>query len=397
MRYDTYVGGEIVITPPVPADTIAGSAFAAETVTDAGRQVFLLADPDRRATVILPAGAEGYTRDPEDIAGHLNEIINLVGDGHVYTGELRCEGDRHDDIWRVRVVDGQAVEEYAEVVYPADFVVPEGPAVVFSSDAARTWLTEPVEQVNGTGLVRGHDFGVDVDELYDPARGDSPADWVDQMVAAFNQREAPHVWRNASGVSVEVVETVDPDGLPDGGAVVVVDLAGVRLASRWLEADHLTGYEYDHDRRATKPQLDAAIEALSTTAGVVNAVVERHRVARAAGAIAVATRTGQVRLGHVNYHTPGLPASDAVAGRWTFAVAAGADFPTAWDASVAEFRTDPQMWELAHQAGHGLNYGDLIDHGQHILARHGLELLPEPAAESITVDHDTPLVDCGRR
>lgn len=397
MSYDTYVGGEIVITPPLPADTIAGSPFTAETVTDAGKEVFLLADPHRRATLVLPAGAQGYTRCPEDIAGHVNEIINLVGDGHVYAGGLRCEGDRHDDIWRVRVVDGQAVEEYAEVVYPADFTVPAGPAVVFDPAAARAWLCEPLADLDGTGFVRGDDFGVDVNGRYDAINDDRPADWLTRLLPAFAAGEAPQVWRTTEDLAIEVVETVDAEGVADGGAVVVVQIGHARLASHWLEADDLTAYESDHRGRGSKPQLDAVCEALSTAAEVINLLVHRHRTAQATAA-ALGSRAGGAQYGHVNYHTPDQHADEATVGRWTFLLAPQvADFPAAWRAAVAEFRTDPQMRELAHQAGHGLNYGDLIDHGQHILARHGLDLLPEQAAGSVTVDHDTPLVDCDRR
>src|SRR5947207_353707 len=62
------------------------------------------------------------------------------------------------------------------------------------------------------------------------------------------------------------------EGVADGGAVLVVEVGGARLASRRLAADELTRYEYDERHRATKPRLDAVIEALTRAADEVNAL-----------------------------------------------------------------------------------------------------------------------------
>jgi hypothetical protein len=116
---------------------------------------------------------------------------------------------------------------------------------------------------------------------------------------------APHVWRTTPGVALEVIETVGPEGYADGGAVLVVQVGGLRVASRWLDWKDLASAEYGQDGQPTRPQLDAAVEALDVTAWTVNQVVEQHRAVRAADAAArttlttIPSLTGQLRLADV--------------------------------------------------------------------------------------------------
>lgn len=202
------------------------------------------------------------------------------------------------------------------------------------------------------------------------------------------------MWRTAAGVDVEVIETCDVEGEVDGGAVLVADVGGLRLASQRLDAGELARHEYDRDNAGSKTQLDAAIEALARAAEVLNAVVDGHRTRRIVDARTLTAHVGGVRLGHVNFHTPGLRPRDAVVGRWTFVVAAWvADFAAAWQAAIDEFRADPDMRARAAREGYGLNYGDLVEHGTGILARHGLTLLPDCGNDEVTVEHDEPLID----
>ena len=160
--------------------------------------------------------------------------------------------------------------------------------MIFDPGAARTWLAEP----SGDDLSRGQaDFNVDTDGVYDPT-AHSPADWVERMLhhLAGEHPAAPQVWRTAPGVAVDVVETIGPEGYGDGGAVLVVQVGGLRVASGWLHCKDLAGAEYGQDLQPTRPQLDAAVEALEVAARTVNEVVERHRAVRAADA---ATRASQ--------------------------------------------------------------------------------------------------------
>jgi hypothetical protein len=71
--------------------------------------------------------------------------------------------------------------------------------------------------------------------------------------------------------------------------VLVVQVGGLRAASRWLECKDLAGAEYGEQGRPTRPQLDAAVEALGAAAHTVNDVAERHRAVRAAEAATRAT------------------------------------------------------------------------------------------------------------
>ncbi len=388
----TYVHGEIAITPPAPAPVLAGSRFTAETAWAADSEVFAVPDQQGRYASIKATSPDGATRAPQNLVEHVNAIIDLIGPGHTLTGELYCEGPGVQDIWQVRVVDGRAVAEDAVVVFPGDCAVPAGPAVTFDPSAARAWLSEHVT-AGGGGLIRAGQYAIDVAGVYDAASGDLPADWVERLVHAFAHGAAPQVWRTAAGLAIEVVETCDAQGVADGGAVLVVEVGGARLACRRLAADELTRYEYDERGRATKPRLDAVIEALTRAVEEVNALLDGHRTRRVVDAHTLAGQVGGVRFGHVNFHTPGVKPRDAVVGRWTFVVAGWvADFATAWQAAIEVFRADPQVRALAALDDYSLNYGDLIEHGAAILARHGLTLLPD-VGDEVTVDHDEPLFD----
>ncbi len=100
------------------------------------------------------------------------------------------------------------------------------------------------------------------------------------------------------------------------------------------------------------------------------------------------------RVGYVNYHTPTQPEQDSTVGTWRFRLASTVtDFRSAWRAAVHEFATSPEMIGYAREVGHPLNYGDLIDLGDVILARHGLTLDCAPPGDSVTVDHDAVLIE----
>ncbi len=106
------------------------------------------------------------------------------------------------------------------------------------------------------------------------------------------------------------------------------------------------------------------------------------------------TGNGGTRYGYVTYHTPTQRAADSVVGTWRFRIDDDAvDFSDAWWAAVQEFTDDPDIQARCRRAGYALNYGDLIEYGAAILARHGLRFEPDPRGDEVLVDHDDVLVD----
>jgi hypothetical protein len=82
----------------------------------------------------------------------------------------------------------------------------------------------------------------------------------------------------------------------------------------------------------------------------------------------------QPRFGYVSYRTPTLPAKDSTVGTWRFRLdETVAGFRSAWDAAVREVIHSPEMVAYVRGTGLSLNYGDMIDLGGEILARHGRE------------------------
>jgi hypothetical protein len=290
-----YVGAQIEIRPPVPAHMLAGTRYLPDDMDDTDSEVVVVIDHSDYSdhSRIVPRADNRQTNRPEAIVGDVQGLVDFLGPGYAYRGQLRIDDATGEPPSRVRVVaDGErrtAIREDADYVYAADYLVPAGPAAVFDLGAARTWLAVPGDD----GLSRGQaDFNIDTDSVYDPTEH-SPADWVERMLhhLAGEHPAAPHMWRTAPGVAVEVVETIGPEGYADGGAVLVVQVGGLRVASRWLDWKDLAGAEYGQDGQPTRPQLDAAVEALEVTARTVNQVVEQHRMVRAADAATKATLT----------------------------------------------------------------------------------------------------------
>lgn len=281
MNDDAYVSGEITVDPPVPTAMLATAHFHDPQIAyDMGRALCLPDDGDGTHTTIVCAATDGMTSRTGTLVDDLTELLALLGGGHTFTGEITCTGPGELEHWRVRVVDGAAVAEDAAIVFPADYALTAGPAVVFDPGAARTWLAAHAE-----------DYNIDPHGTYSPTNDDRPGDWIERIIGALSgsASPAPHVWRTAPGVDVEVVETVGVEGWADGGAVLVVEVSGVRIASRWLDDDDLAD-RGDTDSRGfgIRPQIDVAVEALGTAAREVNDLVERHRRVRASDAAAAA-------------------------------------------------------------------------------------------------------------
>lgn len=304
MADEYYVGGMIEVCPAPPAQILTGTRFDPATLDarkhdDDAPQVWLITDDPASHALADACDLVAYnigeiaalhpdciTLHPERIAGDLTELVALLGDGFTYHGSLRIDSGSGEPPSRIRVAqigDARIVQEHsAEYVYPADYGIPDGPAVVFNPDATRAWLSERRDD----GTARAVQYNLSLKAMYDPTADDSPGDWLCRLLNDASDPDGlpPHAWRLADSVQVEVVETVGVGNHADGGAVLVVEVGGLRLASQWFGCDDLGTYGGDPYGRPTVPQLDVAIQALTAAAAAINWMVEHHRTVRAADA-----------------------------------------------------------------------------------------------------------------
>lgn len=284
MSDTTRVSGTIRITPPVPAHRLAGSGFAPGPAQDDELAVRLCTTDTADGVGCYDAvGAavdeDGRMQDAHQLVPHLNQLVTLIGPGHHFDGVLSCAGPTGDeDLWRVRVVHDLAIDEHAEVMDPADWTALAGPAVSFDPVAARSWLrAEGQAGTDESSLASGGD-----DAPFGAAH--QPSDLLCRLLAVLSTGAAPHVWRCRPDVQVEVVERMDPLGVPTGGAVLVVTVAGVRLASRALTAQELAGPHPAGGDLADVGcgQEDLAVAVLGRAAQTAAEVVQGYRAAQLA-------------------------------------------------------------------------------------------------------------------
>lgn len=121
MGYVSYLSGEITIDPPLPWSELQGSPFictpnrkewdrlvwlrlAEETVqTDEGTLI------RKQAIAIRPS--EGDELRAHTLREEIQEILAAHGEGRTFTGFILVRGETSPDIWRVRVVNGCALDE----------------------------------------------------------------------------------------------------------------------------------------------------------------------------------------------------------------------------------------------------------------------------------------------
>lgn len=125
MGYNTSVNGEIIITPPIPWKRVKDGPF-----TDTGREhrdvILRMREEEiengddtiirRTADAVVPAWEDSYRA--YYIVEHLQELVDLYGEGREFTGRLHCEGEENLDVWRVYVRDGRAVRVDPVVTWP---------------------------------------------------------------------------------------------------------------------------------------------------------------------------------------------------------------------------------------------------------------------------------------
>jgi hypothetical protein len=121
MGYNTNVGGEIRIEPPLTWREFKDSPFAghdkdvtlqveAETVdTDDGPLM------RKTAVALVPSWEDSYKA--YNLVEHVQEAIDAFP-GHTFTGRLECEGEENIDLWRVVVRDGRAIRIEPRIVWP---------------------------------------------------------------------------------------------------------------------------------------------------------------------------------------------------------------------------------------------------------------------------------------
>ncbi len=301
MGYDYYLGGGIIVRPPVPADRLAGTPFVVRTddteipneeepfvVTTVDGSDFSTIEsacPDGLST----CGPLGATAD--DVAQTLNKLVELIGPGHTYSDSLHLDGSENvGDQMRIRLVrrpvdDGPdhwtAVTEQAELVYPDDYAIPDGPAVTFNPARLRAWLAERLDN----GNARAYELGINPDAMFDPDEDSAAFLAIVALEDLMNNKAPEDVWKAADGVNAMVIETVACDGPErDGGAVLRVDVGGERLVSPFLDAGDLVHIDRAVLETNTVPQDEIAAQALTVMATEINDMVEQHRRAVATAA-----------------------------------------------------------------------------------------------------------------
>ena len=129
-------------------------------------------------------------------------------------------------------------------------------AVVYDADACRTWLSAGYADEHGVAYLSTTNVTMAAD--------------VDRLLEALDLTPEPKVWRTTGALTrVRAARTADGDGI-DGGAIVTIDLTlgGHRLR---LATDHLGYADFTANERTRG--IEAAVEALGTIAGKVNAAL----------------------------------------------------------------------------------------------------------------------------
>ncbi|RBQ21556.1 hypothetical protein DP939_02270 [Spongiactinospora rosea] len=128
MGYISYLSGEITIDPPIRWGELRGSDFVrTKERAEHERLVWLRTvekTVDTEEGVLTTVMAVAIRPSEEDelradaLAREVQEIVAAHGDGRTFEGLILVRGEESPDIWRVRVVDGHAVEERPMLRWP---------------------------------------------------------------------------------------------------------------------------------------------------------------------------------------------------------------------------------------------------------------------------------------
>ncbi|GII88233.1 hypothetical protein Ssi03_62230 [Sphaerisporangium siamense] len=128
MGYVSYLSGEITIDPPIPWSQLHGSRFVCTPARKEYERLVwlrLVEEPVetdegtliRRSAVAIRVSTADELR-ADGLLREVQEIVAAHGEGHTFTGRILVRGSESPDIWRVRIVDGRAVEERPTLVWP---------------------------------------------------------------------------------------------------------------------------------------------------------------------------------------------------------------------------------------------------------------------------------------
>ncbi|MEU5163225.1 DUF6205 family protein [Streptomyces sp. NPDC020875] len=120
--HTTLASGGYTITPPLPSERTAGSPFHPDTpeAPPYGCDLVLRLDqPDGPRAESTASRLEARRGDTYALAHQVQVAVDAFP-GHVFTGQLECTGDTPQELWRIRVRNGRAVIQRAEVHWPPD-------------------------------------------------------------------------------------------------------------------------------------------------------------------------------------------------------------------------------------------------------------------------------------
>jgi hypothetical protein len=123
MGYYTQYSNEIEITPPIPYGKVKDTPFI---VKDdgfwgyTGKDVMFDISEDiegkRFARAIVPVQEDEYKG--YNIVEHVQEIVDMFGDSHNFSGYLNAEGEETGDLWRLYVINGRATAIKPTITWP---------------------------------------------------------------------------------------------------------------------------------------------------------------------------------------------------------------------------------------------------------------------------------------
>jgi hypothetical protein len=123
MGYYTHYTEEITITPPIPYSKVKGTPFLADEEDfwgwngkDVKFEITEDSEGKRYASAIGPAQEDEYKG--YHIVEHVQEIVDMFGDNHEFSGYINAEGEETGDLWRLYVLNGTATAIKPEIIWP---------------------------------------------------------------------------------------------------------------------------------------------------------------------------------------------------------------------------------------------------------------------------------------
>jgi len=152
MGYHIAVDGRINIDPPIVPTEIMSAGDALKPLLPEmpglGRGehlVFVLSFPlgiGSAYVAIRPRQDEIIEEERTELVAHLNSVLDALTPGHTFTGCFELDGEDPEDISRIVIRNGRAVEESATVIWASDESTSDQPPA-----DGPPWLALPVAEV----------------------------------------------------------------------------------------------------------------------------------------------------------------------------------------------------------------------------------------------------------